>query len=211
MRFVVFFCLAFLFMNQCVFAAYCNRDDYSRVESLANEISIEYSFRDELETKGIFDIIITGIPADLFIKDEEHNIVVTYDNTDEGTYIIEGVTSDKYTFNVIYEKCDFKIIKTINVSLPKYNSLADSSECDNISGDELKVCDEWYQGDLDEETFYQKIDEYNNNLKKEEQQESYEKIISFFKENIIYMISAILVVVTVIIIVIYRKRRNSLD
>ncbi len=211
MRFVVFFCLAFLFMNQCVFAAYCGKDDFERIKNVANDISIEYSLREDSDVKGMYDIIVTGLTSELYIKETSHDIVIAYDGTDNGTYILEGISGDNYTFEIYYERCASTLVRTITLNVPKYNSLSESPLCDGISGEDLDVCDEWYQGDLDEDKFNESIEEYNKNLQKEQIEETFNKVIEFFKGNFIYMISAIAIVAAIIIVIYIKKKRSALD
>ena len=210
-RFVTFFGLAFLCMYQSVFAAYCGKDDLKRIENVANDISIEYSLREDSSIKGMYDIIISGLTSELYIIEKNSNIIITYDSTDNGTYILEDVVGDEYSFDIIYDRCASTVVKTININAPIYNSLADSPECDNISGDELYVCDERYKRKLNKEIFDEKIKKYYENKKKEEQVKNIEKVIDFFKKNIIYIIGAIILVGILAGVIFFKKKRSSLD
>ncbi len=209
--------LLFLTITPKVYAReYCINEDISSVKRDAQKITIDYELDKDPENTGLFNITINGLTEDLSVYEKVTNIYNDWSNINENGKLTFQLPGDSYEFKIYYNTCSDKPIRTIKINLPKYNYYAESSSCENISKEDLEVCDEWYQGDLDDETFNKIISDYNKKLedqKKQEQQENtiLNKIINFLSNYYLYIIGVIILIVIIAFIIINRKKKYSLE
>ena len=196
--------------------SYCSNADMLNVKRDALKVTIDYELDKDPENVGLFNITINGLTEDLSIHEKVTNMYNDWNDTNETGKLTFQLTEDNYEFKIYYNMCSDKSIRTMQLNLPKYNYYADTPSCENISKEDLEVCDEWYQGDLDDETFNKIISDYNKKneeQKKQEQQENtiLNKIIKFLSNYYIYIIGVIILIVIITFIMINRKKKYSLE
>lgn len=122
-----------------------------------------------------------------------------------------------YTITVIsnYNACAGERLRTIKITLPKYNVYSDLLACDGIS--DYYLCHEYTTYDIDGATFYDKVDEYKSKLLT-----SQEGINGNDNNTIIgrtfngiskyrYLIVGVIVAIGVIVTVIILKRKKGVE
>lgn len=196
--------------------SYCSNADMLNVKRDALKVTIDYELDKDPENVGLFNITINGLTEDLSIHEKVTNMYNDWNDTNETGKLTFQLTGDNYEFKIYYNMCSDKSIRTMQLNLPKYNYYADTPSCENISKEDLEVCDEWYQGDLDDETFNKIISDYNKKneeQKKQEQQENtiLNKIIKFLSNYYLYIIGVIILIVIITFIMINRKKKYSLE
>lgn len=196
----------------------CDRADILRVKNDANKVTVEYEFNgtDDFLTAGTFNLKIKGITEDMSIVESINNRRYTINSVVDDVATIYNIEEQNITLKIYYYRCSSELVRTIKIKLPKYNFYSEDESCEGISKEELEVCDPWYQGELDDETFGQKIEEYKKILEEKEELERkentiFKKIIKFLLNYYLYIIATIVLVITVTIVLILRKKRYTLD
>lgn len=221
--YIILSVVLFFIVTPSVNAAMCDKTDILKKKSEANNINIEYELVKNKDgssnVSGLFDIKITGLTENLIIKEETTQKTYFSKPNNGGTILIENVEGGNLVFKINYKKCANKLLRTIKVNLPKYNVYSLRDECENINEEELEICGKWYQGELNDEIFNEKIKEYQKEQeelrKQEENKTMFEKIIEkaidYLLEYYIYVISAIVVIVIITLTITLRRRRASLE
>ena len=122
-----------------------------------------------------------------------------------------------YSIDVIsdYNACSGEKLRTIKITLPKYNIYSQLLACDGIS--DYYLCHEYTTYDVDGATFYDKVDEYKSKLLT-----SQEEITSTDNNTLVsktfngvskhrYLIVGIIVAVGVIATMIVLKRKKGVE
>ena len=193
---IFIFILIMLNINICN-AETCDKNEINEFKKEAKNISIEYEYLSDSETLNNYKIIIKNINEDLIISDENYE-EWSKDNILNGEITIETSEEEK-TFKIYHESCNL-VLRKINLKLPRYNYYSETDFCLNLSKYNLEVCDQWYQGKLDDETFYERIEPY---LEKENN-----SIINIIKKNktIVAIILTTIIMIFIVLNVIRRKR-----
>lgn len=220
-KYIIVTIVLFFIITPSTKASVCDKADILRVKSDANKVTIDYDYKynpNELVKNGkFFTLKIKGITEDIYIYEKNTGRTYTHKSKDENGIInMDKVSGGSFEFNIYYYVCDNRLIRTMKYNLPKYNYYSEAPMCEGITGEELDVCDEWYQGDLDDETFKQKIEEYKKDLEELQQQEAKEntifnKIKNFLLDNYVYIIIAIVLIVLITIIILIRRKRGILE
>ena len=201
--FLVIITLLFIFNINCVKAETCDNADIERLKQLANMVDISYEwYYNDYYNYGSYDVNIYNITDELYIVDEDKN-EYRYSDVNESGFIYDSANDGTTTYKVYSASCNKKL-RSITVDLPKFNFYAYYDECEGISGDELDVCDEWYSGDLDYNTFISKVEQYNNSEDNNERKNIFQK----YYLHIIVVGVVILVLVTAFVIL--RRKRSVL-
>lgn len=210
---IALFCVILLGFSSNVYAQrYCGKDDMERVKNIANNIKITYEYRNDLEYKGLFDVVIEGMSEELVIREKNLNYNLAYGSVKNGIITLEEISGGELKFEIYYEKCSKDPIKVYDLKIPVYNYLSQNDICKGIDTDKVKECSEWYQGDLTEEELKQVVDDYNNKINgDQEQTDNVNKIINFLKENYIYIVSAFIVIGISIFVIVVKQKRAKLD
>lgn len=216
-KYILLTIFIFLFMTPDAYA-YCGRADMSRIKDIANKISLtaQYAKDENGNDTGKYNVIISNLTDEIYIIEELTKNEYYYDSNNNGTIVINNLENQKYKFNIHYERCDDELIRTIDYTLPKYNHYANDPLCEGISEEELDVCGRLYQEELDDETFYKKIEEYLSKTENKEQTEKtssnlYNKIIEILKKYYIYIIATIVLIVIITSTIVINKKRGALE
>ena len=218
-KYIIVTILLFLFITPNVNASICGKSDILRVRGDANSVVINYELvpGDEFgNISGLFDLKITGLTEDLILVEQTTGKTYTSKLNVNGVITLENVYGENFVFKLHYQKCDNKLMRTINLNLPKYNYYSNHKLCEGITEEDLEICGKWYQGELNDDTFKQKIEEYLNTLEEKRQQEEkentiFKQIVDFLLDYYIYIIITIVVIVGITLVIVLRKRRYSLE
>ena len=212
----------------------------------ADQLQIYSTFNESTKT---YDVTVKGLTSgDIYVynknggqytftytnfdKDEEGNLAGLTEeelkykkvDVDNNTITITGIPFGSYNFTIASfgnNNC-YEDIRTENLNLEKYNSYADDPLCEGIDPSELEICDPWYQGNIDDETFEEKINDYKQSQIKEPEEEKEppeekedigKTIINFLVDNYITIIIAVVAIVTIslIIQVIFKRTKKPGD
>lgn len=143
---------------------------------------------------------------------------------EENKAIIRNVGSNKYTAMIMPSTstgCD-ETIRSEKLSLQSYNVYADDPRCANIDVEEFPMCDPWYEGTINDETFTNNYNQYQQQLEEEnaepeeEQTEEEEKItigdqifefLSNYYIHIIVGVIAIVIIGTIVQALVKRRKK----
>ena len=183
----------------------CNADETKKeLTILANQVEINYEYlgfqndEDDFYTE-FYKITISNLPDEMYI-DYGEDIIYTSDSKDSDGNITFNLYTGEYTFK-IYSNHYNNALRTEKILLPAHNQYADSPECKKLKKYNLEACDEWYQGNIDSETFDKNIEKY---MEKEDN-----SILSIIKDNYLYIIGGISILLVLIITIITFKRKRS--
>lgn len=207
---ILFGIFGLLFSVDNVNAEECTSQELANYKALADVIKINTEFDDSGIEYGIYGnniVTIQGLNEELYILSEDDSEGFFPEDMVDGV-ITKTISSSVDTFYVYASKCPSEKLRTIELSLKKYNLFADYKECDGISGEDLDVCSEYYNGDISYNQFLKKIDEYN----KRSSNVSSEDVDSFFDKYGIYLgIGAGILVILIGILIVIRIRKGRLD
>lgn len=198
--------------------ALCGSKDMIEKKEIANDITItaQYAKDENGKDTGKYNLVIEGLVEEFYIIEEITDETYYYNETINGTLTISNLESGNYRFHIYYEVCEDELVKTIKYKLPKYNHYANNPLCEGITEDDLAVCNRLYQGELTDEIFEQKIEEYKKSLNIETQIQKGEnnivnKIMDFFKDYYIYIIAVFILIIVIIIRIVVNKKRGALE
>ena len=139
-----FFTLFLLLINfNSVKADVCDTNDIKRLRELSNNVSINYSIKQDGEYSN-FNLEISGLTKEMyfyFYDDIENSY--SYEETNNGTIVFEESSGD-YKIKIASSACG-TILKDINITIPKFNQYSLDDRCKKNKYANLDVCDEWYQ------------------------------------------------------------------
>lgn len=198
----------------------CTDSEYYKYQQLALPISLSYTESEKLvdannnPIKGVYIIHISGLDDNLYLQNKTTKLVISPNLKNNGIISIEGYESGNHVFEVKNNNCS-KTIKELKISLPKYNTYANRTECKGVDPNKLALCDKWYPYEINETDFLKRIAQYKNPSKedtKKEEQSSISKTINkyYTKYQKPIIIALVLIMITIITIIIIKKRKNKL-
>ena len=213
-RYIIFVTLIMLMLPLKV-SAKCDYNDFSRIKSLANNVSLSYDY---IETnEGImFSITISNMSKEIYIIDRYFGN--TYHYNDGNDIVINefsagySIKFDIYTTN---SDCANTFLSSQYINLPSYNYYYKDPLCSGLESHGL--CQKWARLELDYEGFKIKINDYKRSLEKEpdppvlvEKTDGIiDHILSFLASNYYYILPGIIIVS---LFGIYRiKKRDSFN
>ena len=225
--------------DNCMVESYsaCSNADIVELSKVASNVKIVYEpyeykpdgFDDENSPNYsviyyMMDIKIYNVTSDISIGvvGEDGGYTVDMKNMNSDGVIVlrskDTKTIKNYTFNV-YSKsanCSNKILRTIKLTVPKYNQYSSRSACDDIP--QYYLCHQFINFDVDASNFISNIENYkeklkkkqivDNNKKDDKTSVATQKILKSVSDNKFTIIGGILVIGVVITVLILR-RRNS--
>lgn len=184
----------------------CTSTKLEELKQKANNIDIYTEFDDSSINNRIYDryhITITGLIEGLYIYTDNYEKAFDMSSVVDGT-INSYITTNVKKINIYSNECDDQIIKSIEVNLKKFNIYSTYKECEGISGEDLDVCSEFYDGELTDSVFQSEIKKYKESLEN--------KIVIKNNNWITYgIIAGVIVVIAILIITIIRHKKNKLD
>lgn len=214
MKKFLIFTLVSLIVNTNIIYAECTTKDTEYFKSIEDKYQITYDFDKESKTYILnlehgdissFSYVILGDNID------DINSTVTKDKI-----IITNVIPGEYTIHITgaTESCN-DIVKTEEITIPKYNEYAFDPACEGI--EEFVLCSPTYDKELDYNTFISRVNSYkkskaNNDNKKDNTEEKL-TITEWLKNNSQYIIYGVigiigLIIIIIIVKVIYNRERK---
>lgn len=150
------FILICIFIFPLVSHGECDYQRKAELSRLAGNVKINYSYS-IVDDTPIFNVNITNVSADLYVKDNYGNII-------NGEYSTEKA-SGSYSYDIYSYDCQEKLV-TKSLTLPVYNSYSQTDECKKYPN--FKYCNLWgnysidYYKFLDELNVYKKQSDKNN-------------------------------------------------
>lgn len=227
-------------------AATCETSEMNRLRALANNVNASYgevaepldkdSYTppdgipiDELDEyeayASVIDMTVTNITEEMYFEISDSN------NKTPKTYYYKDTDNGKMTFRntdlskmnkykiVIYSNskdCVGQRLRTIQISIPMYNSYSEISLCKLYP--EYYLCHNFVDFELpDYETFYERLNTYVAGKRKEEEKKKEEEnkdkgFLNFIKENKVTVIILSIVIVAAgvgtTVVIVERKRRR---
>lgn len=200
----------FLFLiniNNVHAITYCDDTDFKRIKEIASNITINHELLRNDLNELYYKVTINGLTDELYVKEDLNNVTISKDEP-----YIDLNEPGNLKFKVIYTTCASTVVRKITYKVPRYNKFAYREECNGISKDELKVCDEWYDGVLTENQFLLEIEKYNkknNDIKKDDVKENV--VLTFLKNYYLYILIPLSVIIIVVIYIVIRNKRYKLD
>lgn len=192
------------------FSSQFNPPDTLTQEELENHIFYE----------DVANIHIMNLTEELYVKvyDSVSNETVTYSYSDSnnGAITIKQKNFDKvnnYTITVYSSdktNCKDTRLYTLYVTIPRFNTLSEYLICENAR--EFYMCHEYVTVDLDERTFFEKVNDYienkNNDQDDDGQGDDNKGFFEEYKNVIIIVVVAIVIIGgTTTVIIVKRQRR----
>lgn len=209
---ILLFIMCYFTFTSGVSAAICDNNHIKQLKELAEQVDVSYEYIDYTEEiinnpdgeypLNSYSININLLSEELYINDGYQDYF--YEDSNDGM-IDFIVNSGNLKLTVLSNKCKNIKLKIISLQLPKFNTYSYRNECNELSDYNLDVCDPWYQGTLNDNYFYNVVNEYLN--KPEEKEDFLDAIVRFYKEyQLIIIISVLLIVLGIIAFFMYRKR-----
>ncbi|MGN1267884.1 MAG: hypothetical protein ACI4U0_00030 [Candidatus Aphodocola sp.] len=201
-KLLILFIVCYVFSITYVDAEVCDEADVERLKVLAQDVEVSYDYIGDDELFDRYQISVAGLFDELMVSFDGHDYY--YDSTQEGSLSFYR-NSGTYSFEFYSTSCPYIILTTKNIKLPKFNMYSQTSECQKLKDYKLDICDEWYQSQINDVTFYSIINQY---LSEDNTNISYsERIKKFFDEYYLIMTGVgIAIIVIVVGIIIHRKR-----
>ena len=213
MRKYLFFMIFVLILGvhiEYVWAEECTEEKITSLKEQANNITYSVEFDYDGVNLGYFDqnfVSFVGINEDLYVTSKDYSVGFFYSDSVDGV-VTKGVGYGNNTFVIRSNSCPDTILKTINLDLKKYNIYSQYEECDGISGEELDVCNEFYEKDLDYDEFVKAV----NNYKSTASNDDFIINGNLMSKYWYVMVIAGVFLVLIIAFVIYRNiKRSKLD
>ncbi len=198
-----------------VFGA-CTVDDKIRYLSLASNITTSYDYI-EANDRVTFSITIHNVHKDLVVKDTVNNKSYSSNRNDLNNYTISNLKDgNNYSFSIYAKRgdCSYKLLNTVYVNLPRYNKYYKDPICNGL--DNYNLCQRWGEiGNINYETFKEKVEEYKKETVVEEEiKDNNKKSLSiieslgdFWAKYYLYITIGTIALLTPIIIIVNKKNR----
>lgn len=200
--------LSFFIFNSNVKADLCDNEHIADLKNMANKIEVSYEYvkNDGVGgSDGEFSVntysILTKLESDdLYISDGINKYYYEQSNGGELNFF---VNSGKVELTVYSKSCTNYRLRTIYLELPDFNTYSYREECSKLKDYNVKVCEPWYQGVINDNIFYNEVNKIleNNVLEKS----VWNKILNFFN-TYYWAIAGLCIIIVVIVLVVYRKR-----
>lgn len=209
-RILKLFSLSILFFQLQFVYADCSEQEIKDLTKIAETVQIDTEFDRESVKVGLYNnyiVTVQGLSDDFYLLSKDQTVGFFSENAIDGV-IVQNVASTANVFYVYSNLCPNVVLRTIKLSMKRYNMYSEYEECEGISGEQLDVCDEFYEKDISYEQFLKKIEDY----KERSASLSSGNISNFFSNYAIYIGLGVLIIVAILIlIIVMRKKRNRLD
>lgn len=198
-----------------VFGA-CTVDDKIRYLSLASNITTSYDYTEDND-RVTFSITIHNVHKDLVVKDTINNKSYSSNRNDLNNYTISNLKDGtNYSFSIYAKRgdCSYKLLNTVYVNLPRYNKYYKDPICNGLEN--YNLCQRWGEiGNINYETFKEKVEEYKKETVIEEEiKDNNKKSLSiieslgdFWAKYYLYITIGTIALLTPIIIIVNKKSR----
>ena len=233
-----------LFFTSSVFADdLCSLDTKTKLRVAAANVTVNYEpvevpYQDEpgvpADSQGVveyfFDVKIYNINSDLKVlvksdQDSSTGVEVTYKNIQkDGAVTVRKRVGNELT-NLVFEVkgsnstggCATEVLRTIKLTLPKYNSLAEREVCTEVP--EFYMCQKYITYDVNPANFSKEIAKYKEKLEQQQNASNVEvednntlpdKAADLISKNKIFIVGAIVLAGVIITIIIIKRKRSVL-
>lgn len=199
--------VTFLFLNiDNAKADSCDNANLTRLKVIANHVDISYEYLKNSEYIDNYSISISGLTDEIFVVNITDDTYHEWhaEDVNSGTATFES-TEEELTFMVYATNCSNNYLRKITIKLPRYNYYSQEEKCKQVDDLNLDICDEWYQGELDDFTFHETIDKYIEDNK----EEGLFNILSNYKYLLIT--AGIVVTISIVIFIILHRKRSVLE
>lgn len=205
MKKMLFIILMFAFIN-ITYAEECTENKIKELKEKADNINVDVEFDYNSADAGVRNmsyVTVQGLTNDLYVYANDLSVLFLKSHENESGEITKLVTDRVKSLHVYSNICPNQIIKKISLTLNTYNPYSAYEECKDISGEELKVCDKFYDENISEKEFYKEIEDYK----------SKNKIDNIIKNNnkIWLLLIPIVLAVIILIVIIKKIKDNRLD
>jgi len=206
-KFFLIFCFTFISFISSVDALICDNADIERLESLASYVEVSYEYVPESDGEesivNAYLLDIVNLTDELYISINSYDHY--YNEVKDGSLSLL-VNSGNVSIDVYSTRCRDILLRNISLKLPKFNVYSYKTECEGL---DIDICDEWYQGILNDDIFYSKIAEYNRDNAKDVS--IFDQILEIFNKYYVYIIGAILVIILIVIATLIHRKRSVLE
>lgn len=213
----------------------CKPTELSELRSMAANVKVTYvpvSVTEELEQpnfetgvsvseKNYLDIKIYNVNTKLLVNVSANGILEDYTSADvgaDGAITLRQVPKNEvvtYKFEIrsFEYGCYDNVLRTIKLTLPRYNFYSQLGACADIP--DYYLCQEYTTYKVDGATFYDKVDEYKAKLLTLEETEEVENNTGLVSQAISsvskykYVIVGVVVVIGVLLTIFILKRKKS--
>lgn len=205
-------CLLFL-VSFCLMPSVKAEDcSYKRINTFQEKAAkIKVSYENDIENQ--FTVFFRNMTKDVYIRDEEGATFFLNQLQTETTMVFnggyEGGKSYRFfVYPIASDPCHEEKVRTIYVTLPKYNPYSVAAECAGIP--EFSLCQKWTNTDgISEETFQQRIKEYKNELKtkyKAQQTKQQTKSIAYYLRIYLLLVGVVIILGGVFVLLMKKIR-----
>lgn len=200
--YVTFSFLIVFSFGEVVEASSCDSQDIARLKVLAKNVVVQYEFLSDSDLSNHYQVSVSGLADELLLMDEKYNKYTAAD-LKEGELVFD-TTASEIVLKIFSLNCETaSVLKTISVKLPKFNYYSLTDECKKLRDKNLNICDEWYQGEIDDDVFFETVSNY---LDKDD------SLKQIFDKYYYFIIAGVLLLVVILIIfIIIHKRRSVLE
>lgn len=215
----------------------CTSEDMARFNELASDIKVTYEANEEVVKNGedeefwytryVLDLIVYNLSDDMFgiieATDSHESLYLSKDRKNKDGNIVIRISDTNSVQNltiVVYADglgCDNKL-RTITVTLPRYNYYSNYAICDDIP--EYYLCQKYITFTINGETFSDEVTKYKEKmaLQSEEVEVDFgsdnnntiNQTISFFSKYKYMFVAAIIWIGVILTFVILKKKKGSI-
>ena len=216
-KYLLFILMVFA-MNIHTVLASCTQEEINTFKRIEDDYTVKYEFDKSTKTYNLYFTAIK--PKEFYYRIATENELKCSASA-ETTMKCDGFISNDYEIQIVgvTDTCN-DVMKTIVLSLPKYNKLSEDPLCEGI--EEFVLCKPTYNKDIDYDTFVSRVNTYKKNHKEEtdipieeEKEEGVNQIADYIIDYIvdnwfnIIIISTFLILLIITIIVTYKNARKS--
>ncbi len=201
--------------------------DLERLKEEANKVEIIYDIDMDAYNKtgkyNSYTIKVNNLTDDIYVYDWDtknkfwSSSSQNIDNTLKTDYKV-GTKQ----FVVYSQYCKDKL-RTISVTIPKFNEYSKDKLCENMDTEKLPVCGKWYDTRGITRSDFENIvakynkqnditDDPNSNNTNKSKENTLNRMLDFIKSNILYIVIGIVIIAILIIVhIILKRKRERLD
>lgn len=202
-----------LLFNSNVYAESCDSTDIQRLRVVADDVDISYDYLDNYYedgflVNGVFKITINNISDELYIVESNDNLDLRNYSINDGSIAIEKMYTGDKNFKIYSKECG-KLLKSIRIKLPYYNSLYEDDVCKDYK-DKIDECSKLTDSVYTYSDVYTAVNK--NNVITDDNND--EKRTNFFNSKLFYTICGgvlLFIVIFVILIINRRRKRGRLE
>jgi len=224
----------------------CDTEEYNAYKLLADQIELSYEHVEDLvdengnKVNNMFNIVVNNLHLRLALYNVSNGTGISGIWANNGTIKSYNYSPGTYTFEVraFSAYCDDEVFRTISITIPKYNEYSEREECSDVNPNKFAMCDPYYQGAINEETFKTRVEQYKNQNKeelvnpedkengqmkddyveKEKNKNFLEQLLDFITQYYLYLIIGVVILIAIIITLIilskkgvFKKRKEKRD